>query len=81
MKGKVNSGLVAGILNGFCYVGSTISDYGLGAVQEATGSWSSVFYVLMFACLAVVLVAGIFTLNGVLDKLLHKKLGGNKVKE
>jgi sugar phosphate permease len=45
MKGKVNSGLVAGIINGFCYVGSTISDYGLGAVQEATGSWSSVFYV------------------------------------
>lgn len=81
MKGKVNSGLVAGILNGFCYVGSTISDYGLGAVQEATGSWSSVFYVLMFACLAVVLVAGIFTLNGVLDKLLHKKLGGKQVKE
>jgi hypothetical protein len=35
----------------------------------------------MFACLAVVLVAGIFTLNGVLDKLLHKKLGGKKAKE
>lgn len=30
MREKVNSGLFAGVLNGFCYVGSTISSYGLG---------------------------------------------------
>ena len=80
MKGKVNSGLVAGILNGFCYVGSTISDYGLGAVQEATGSWSSVFYVLLFACISVIVVAGIYLLNNVLDKVLIKMFGEDKKK-
>ena len=34
MKGKVNSGRIAGILNGFCYVGSTISSYGLGWIAD-----------------------------------------------
>ena len=60
MKGKMNSGLVAGILNGFCYVGSTISDYGLGAIQVATGTWESVFYVLLIACVSVVIVSIIY---------------------
>ncbi len=48
MRGKVNSGLFAGILNGFCYVGSTISSYGLGVVAGDFG-WISVFWLLL-AC-------------------------------
>lgn len=45
MKGKMNSGMLAGVLNGFCYAGSTISSYGLGAVADHAG-WSAVFTVL-----------------------------------
>ena len=54
-KGKVNSGLLAGVLNGFCYLGSTISAYGLGAVADR-GGWNAVFWLLLGLCtLAVVL--------------------------
>lgn len=46
MKDKVNSGLLAGVLNGFCYLGSTVSSYGLGSVADELG-WLAVFYVLL----------------------------------
>ncbi len=49
MRGKVNSGLFAGVLNGFCYVGSTISSYGLGFVADKFG-WVSVFWLLIGCC-------------------------------
>ena len=55
MRDKVNSGMFAGILNGFCYVGSTISSYGLGIIAEHFG-WSSVFWVLLVFCLIVAIV-------------------------
>lgn len=49
MRGKVNSGLFAGILNGFCYLGSTISSYGLGAIADGFG-WTAVFWTLIGFC-------------------------------
>ena len=49
MREKVNSGLFAGILNGFCYVGSTISSYGLGLIAD-NFSWISVFWLLIGCC-------------------------------
>lgn len=55
MRGKVNSGLFAGILNGFCYVGSTISSYGLGTIADNFG-WSCVFWTLMGFCALVFIV-------------------------
>lgn len=55
MREKVNSGKIAGILNGFCYLGSTISSYGLGSIAEHWG-WSRVFYVLIGVCLVFVAV-------------------------
>ena len=55
MRGKVNSGLYAGILNGFCYLGSTISSYGLGYIAEHFG-WTAVFYFLISFCIAVAVV-------------------------
>ena len=57
MRGKVNSGLFAGVLNGFCYVGSTISSYGLGAIADNFG-WTSVFWTLMGFCLISFIVWG-----------------------
>ncbi len=49
MRGKVNSGLFAGVLNGFCYVGSTISSYGLGTIADNFG-WVAVFWTLIGFC-------------------------------
>jgi OPA family glycerol-3-phosphate transporter-like MFS transporter len=45
MRGKVNSGLFAGVINGCCYLGSTLSAYGLGAIADHFG-WNSVFWAL-----------------------------------
>ena len=59
MKGKVNSGKIAGILNGFCYVGSTISSYGLGWIADNHG-WLSVFWLLLSVCVVVCLGAGVY---------------------
>ena len=55
-KDTVNSGLLAGVLNGFCYLGSTISAYGLGLVAD-NGGWSSVFILLFSLCVFTVLLA------------------------
>ena len=58
MRGQVNSGLIAGILNGTCYVGSAASSYGLGAIADKYG-WTAVFWVLIAFCfITFVLWAG-----------------------
>lgn len=49
-KDKASAGLLAGELNGCCYIGSTLSSYGLGAVADGYG-WNAVFY-LLIACSA-----------------------------
>lgn len=56
MRTQINSGLLAGILNGCCYVGSTISGYGLGAVASNFG-WNSVFVLLVVLCAVAVVIA------------------------
>ncbi len=55
LRGKINSGLIAGILNGFCYVGSTLSSYGLGYVAKYSG-WTGVFKLLIALAAFVALV-------------------------
>lgn len=69
MKSKLNSGFIAGILNGFCYVGSTLSSYGLGRIADERG-WSAVLWVLLSVCAATAIAAGIYT---VLRTILRKK--------
>lgn len=54
-----NSGMLAGVLNGFCYLGSTISSYGLGAVADAKG-WRAVFVLLLSVGCAVTLLGAIY---------------------
>lgn len=54
MRGSINPGKAAGILNGFCYLGSTISSSGLGLIADI-GGWEMVFkslFVLSVACTA-----------------------------
>ncbi len=55
MRGMVNSGLIAGILNGFCYLGSTISSYGLGTIADNFG-WTYVFWTLMGFCIVTFVI-------------------------
>jgi OPA family glycerol-3-phosphate transporter-like MFS transporter len=46
---KVESGKIAGILNGFCYLGSTLSSYGLGYIADHF-KWVYVFWILIGFC-------------------------------
>lgn len=73
MRGRVNSGLFAGILNGFCYLGSAISSYGFGVVAENFG-WVSVFWVLIGFCAVVAVIWCAYTLY---KNILMKKTFNN----
>lgn len=55
MRERVNSGLFAGVLNGFCYVGSTISAYGLGIIADNFG-WTAVFWSLIGFCMITIVI-------------------------
>ena len=61
LKEKVHSGKLAGVLNGFCYLGSTLSTYTLGAVSETKAGWLGVFYLLL-GISALVTVIGLIYL-------------------
>ncbi len=56
-RDQINSGLVAGVLNGFSYFGSTLSAYGLGVIADFWG-WNSVF-IFLFACCAILSIIAI----------------------
>ena len=71
MRDSVPSGLMAGLMDGFCYVGSTISMIGLGSIADLftvqfagnpTTIWSSVLAVLVALSLVAVAVAVIYIL-------------------
>lgn len=47
MRNKVNSGLLAGLLNSAAYVGVAASTYGMGWIADQ-GGWNQVFLVLFF---------------------------------
>ena len=61
MKGKINSGRMAGLLNGCCYVGSTLTTYGLGWIADNFG-WYPVFWLLFGVCAAVCVIAVVYAL-------------------
>ncbi len=54
------SGLFAGVLNTFCYVGSTLTSVLLGALADGSG-WNSVILLLMCALLCLSAVALVFS--------------------
>jgi len=59
LKEKTNSGRLAGILNGFCYLGSTLSSFGLGLIADNFG-WNAVLYLLLSIAVLVVLIGIIY---------------------
>ena len=54
------SGFFAGILNTFCYAGSTLTSFLLGALAERSG-WNAVILLLMCALLGLSVVALLFS--------------------
>ncbi len=59
MRDKVNSGMVAGVLDGFCYAGSAISSYGLGVIADNHG-WTPVFYLFLITMGVSVVVSVVY---------------------
>ena len=75
MRGKVDSGRAAGILDGFCYMGSTLSSYGLGALADRFG-WNAVFWCMLGAC---VLLSALCLLHALIQAVQKaRSSAGNK---
>ena len=67
LREKMNSGSLAGLMNSFCYVGSTASAYGLGKIADNTG-WNTVIYVLLISAASMAALAGVVTVVGFVRK-------------
>ncbi len=68
MRDSINSGLMAGLMDGFCYAGSTVGMVGLGAVSDSFG-WSGAFSVLAVLCGLGALVMLVFlTVKAILKR-------------
>ncbi|MBQ7122001.1 MAG: MFS transporter [Clostridia bacterium] len=65
----LNAGFAAGLLNTFCYIGSTTTSYTLGAVAQNMG-WNSVFTIMLAVCAAaaVICLAGVISERKIKDK-------------
>lgn len=59
---KGSAGTLAGVLDGFCYVGSAITAYGLGAISEKFGNWNTVFYLFIAVCAIMMLICLVYYL-------------------
>ena len=64
----LNAGFAAGLLNTFCYIGSTTTSYTLGAVSQAYG-WNAVFIIMLAVCIG----AGGICLAGLLSEKKMKE--------
>lgn len=72
LRDSMDSGVLAGILNGCCYVGSVISSYALSIIADNAG-WSYVFYFLLaLACVPIVMLSVKICIRAA------KKIGGHR---
>lgn len=72
---NVDAGFIAGLIDGFCYVGSAISSFGLGAIVEAfSNNWDPVMYLFLGLCAFSVVVCVVYV--GI-SKLKKDKNGKN----
>lgn len=67
MRGRVDSGRAAGLLDGFCYIGSTLSAYGLGALADRAG-WNAVFWCMLGACALLCAICLLHALTSAVQK-------------
>ena len=68
-----NVGLVAGLIDGFCYLGSAITTYALGSVSESLG-WNAVFYILLSICALMFILCIIYSINAKIKQNSKKQL-------
>ena len=54
-RAVLNAGFAAGLLNTFCYIGSTVTSYSLGAVAQTKG-WNAVFIIMLTVCTASTII-------------------------
>ncbi len=52
---SLNAGFAAGLLNTFCYVGSTTTTYVLGSVSQKSG-WNTVFIIMLAVCISASII-------------------------
>ncbi|MBO5214853.1 MAG: MFS transporter [Clostridia bacterium] len=83
MRDSIPSGFMAGLMDGFCYVGSTISMIGLGSIADAfsvqyagspTTIWSSVLAVLVVLSAVAVVIAIAYIVISYLAKKNKRKV-------
>lgn len=55
LRDRLNPGLLSGLMNGACYVGSALSSYGLGSIADNFG-WTNVFYILLACCVVPTII-------------------------
>ncbi len=59
LRDMADSGAIAGVTNTFCYLGSTISTYSLGAIADASG-WNGAFIFLLLLCVFAIALCLIY---------------------
>lgn len=70
---KINSGAIAGVLDGFCYIGSAITAYGMGKVADNYG-WNKVFYFFIAVCCVMMLLSiAYFVVSKLIEKTKNKQ--------
>lgn len=77
LRDKANSGFLAGILNGCCYLGSTFSSAGLGALHDYFNEWLPVCYFLLGASVFVAVVSIVIVCFNVVKKRKNRDTGAN----
>ncbi len=68
-SGKINAGTLAGVMDGFCYVGSAITAYGIGSLAD-NFSWETVLYLFVAVCLFTILICAVYMM---VARLQNKK--------
>ena len=71
LRRKMNSGFTSGIINGCCYLGSTLASYLFGLIAENSG-WNVVFIVSLCICLMPVLYMAIYSFIKIFKKEKEK---------
>ncbi|MBR5439201.1 MAG: MFS transporter [Clostridia bacterium] len=70
LRDKINTGLLAGVIDGCCYVGSALSLVCFALVKELSGTWANLFIILTVICLVPVVITLLYNL---IQKLKTKK--------
>ena len=70
---KILSALIGGVLDGFCYIGSAITAYGMGKVADNYG-WNKVFYFFIAVCCVMMLLSiAYFVVSKLIEKTKNKQ--------